>query len=91
MKELKDTIDDMLSDDYKKRFKSEYHQTKIRYEKLRRFNTKIEASNRTTYTENQVPMPKHDCPESILREQQSVMGNYLRLLEVRAEIEGIEL
>lgn len=91
MKNLKDTVEEMLSDDYVNRFKSEYWQTKIRYEALRKFNTRIEASTRTTFAEKKVDMPKHDCPEDILREQQSVMGNYLRLLEVRAEIEGIEL
>ena len=32
--ELKDTIDLMTSDDYKDRFKAEYYQTKIRYNKL---------------------------------------------------------
>ena len=91
MKSLKDTVEEMLSDNYKERFKAEYWQTKIRYEALRKFNTKIEASTRTTFAEKKVDMPKHDCPEDILREQQSAMGNYLRLLEVRAEIEGIEL
>ena len=91
MKSLKDTVEEMLSDNYKERFKAEYWQTKIRYEALRKFNTRIEASTRTTFAEKKVDMPKHDCPEDILREQQSVMGNYLRLLEVRAEIEGIEL
>ena len=64
--------------------------TLIRH-RLRKFNTRIEASTRTTFAEKKVDMPKHDCPEDILREQQSAMGNYLRLLEVRAEIEGIEL
>ncbi len=91
MKSLKDTVEEMLSDNYKERFKAEYWQTKIRYEALRKFNTRIEASTRTTFAEKKVDMPKHDCPEDILREQQSAMGNYLRLLEVRAEIEGIEL
>ena len=32
--ELKDTIDLMTSEDYKDRFKAEYYQTKIRYDKL---------------------------------------------------------
>ena len=39
--ELKDTIKMMTSEDYKERMKAEYLQTKIRYEKLRAFNTKI--------------------------------------------------
>jgi hypothetical protein len=89
--ELKDTIEMMNSPDYKERFKAEYYQTKIRYEKLKKFNTKIEASNRTMYMRPCVEMPKHDCPPDLLEEQQRVMGNYLHILEVRAEIEGIEL
>lgn len=89
--ELRDTIEMMNSTDYKERFKAEYYQTKIRYEKLKVFNTKIEAADRTMYQGNKVEMPKHDCPDELLRQQQSVMGEYLHLLEVRAVIEGIEL
>ena len=33
--EFKDTVDMMLSDDYKERFKAEYYQTKERYERLK--------------------------------------------------------
>lgn len=43
--ELKDTIEMMTSEDYKERFKAEYYQTKIRYEKLKKFNTRIEAAD----------------------------------------------
>lgn len=91
--EMSDTVALMCSDDYKDRFKAEYYQTKIRYEKLKKFNTKIEAARQMAYTTGKCkcPMPPHDCPDELLREQQSVMGNYLHLLEVRAEIEGIEL
>ena len=85
--ELKDTISMMQSEDYKERFIAEYKQTKIRYEKLKAFNTKIEAAH---ITEN-VEEPKHDCPAFLLREQQRIMGEYLNLLEVRAEIEHIDL
>ena len=93
MKELKDTIEMMNSEDYKERFKAEYYQTKIRYEKLKAFNTKIEAAKRTQYYGQAavVDMPKHDCPEELLRDQQSAMGNYLHILEVRAQIEGVAL
>lgn len=35
--------------------------------------------------------PKLDCPASILRWQQSAMGDYLHVLELRAVIEGIDL
>ena len=89
--ELKDTIEMMNSADYKERFKAEYYQTKNRYEKLKKFNTKIEAARSVAYSTKRVDMPKHDCPDELLREQQSVMGNYLHILEVRAEIEGITL
>ncbi len=34
MYELKDTIEGMTSADYKERFKAEYQQVKIRYDKL---------------------------------------------------------
>lgn len=95
--ELKDTIKNMTSENYKERFIAEYQQTKIRYEKLKAFNTKIEASQRTKFypigeePKSKVEMPKHDCPEDVLREQQSLMGQYLHILEVRAVIEGIQL
>ena len=84
--ELKDTIQMMCSSDYKERFKAEYYQTKIRYEKLKAFNNKIEAAI-VAGTEE----PKHDCPLSLLQDQQRQMGLYLKTLEIRAVIEGIEL
>lgn len=90
--ELNNTVELMNSSDYKDRFKAEYYQTKIRYEKLKKFNTKIEAAYATCMTENkEVEMPKHDCPDSVLNDQQRAMGQYLHILELRAEIEGIEL
>jgi len=87
------TIEMMRSSDYKERFRAEYEQTKIRYEKLKKFNTKIEAAGRMScYRIEPIPAePKHDCPPDLLREQQRTMGEYLHLLEVRAEIEHIEL
>lgn len=85
------TIALMRSPDYKDRFKAEYMQTKIRYEKLKAFNTRIEAAERTMYEKTKADVPEHDCPAEMLREQQSVMGEYLHILELRAVIEGIEL
>ena len=89
--DMSDTVDLMKSDDYKARFMAEYCQTKIRYEKLKKFNTKIEAAHRTMCCDNAVEEPKHDCPPDLLLDQQSAMGHYLHLLEVRAEIEGVDL
>lgn len=80
--ELKDTIRMMNSDDYKERFKAEYLQTKIRYDRLHKMVIKGEAG-----TLNFTP----SCSIELLREQKRHMGNYLYCLEVRAEIEGISL
>ena len=80
--ELKDTIGLMKSDDYKDRFKAEYYQTKIRYDKLHKMVIKYEAN--TLDFEPTTPL----C---ILRDQKRAMGEYLHNLEVRAEIEHIIL
>ena len=93
MKELKETTKLMTSTDYKERFVAEYYQTKIRYEKLKAFNTKIEAAQRVRFSEveNKLKEPIHDCPADILIEQQHILGEYLHILEIRAVIEGIDL
>jgi hypothetical protein len=93
MKELKETTKLMTSTDYKERFVAEYWQTKIRYEKLKVFNTKIEAAQRVRFSEveNKLKEPIHDCPADILVEQQHILGEYLHILEIRAVIEGIDL
>lgn len=80
--ELKDTIQGMTSGDYKERFKAEYQQTKIRYDKLDDMTVKYEAG--TLAFE-----PK--CSLDLLKEQKMHMGCYLRCLKIRAEIEGIKL
>lgn len=79
------------SSSYKERFIAEYIQLKQRYEKLKAFNTKIEAATRTRQMDNGLDEPEHDCPTGLLREQQAAMGEYLHILEVRAVIEGIDL
>lgn len=84
---LEDTVEFMMSSDYKKRFVGEYLQTKIRYEKLKAYNTKIAAAEMCM----KVTAPPHDCPYHLLRDQQSAMGEYLCMLEIRAVIEGINL
>ena len=80
--ELKDTIEMMNSDDNKERFKAEYQQVKIRYDKLNRMLIKMEAG-----TLDFTPV----CTKAILMEQKRYMGEYIRCLSVRAEMEGIEL
>lgn len=80
--ELKDTIELMTSANYKDRFKAEYYQTKIRYDKLHITIVKYEAG-----TLNFEP----SCSLEVLKAQASSMGQYLYQLEVRAQIEQIEL
>ncbi len=80
--ELKDTIELMNSEDYKERFKAEYLQAKIRYDKLDAMTVKYEAG-----TLNFTP----SCSLELLKEQKKHMGNYIRTLRIRAEIENIEL
>lgn len=80
--ELKDTVEMMNSNDYKERFKAEYYQAKIRYDKLDAMTVKYEAGT-LTFTPN--------CSLELLKEQKKYLGNYIRTLKIRAEIEGIEL
>ena len=80
--ELKDTISMMTSGDYKERFKAEYYQVKIRYEKLVAMVNKWDSGEL-----NFVPT----CPREIYDEQLAYMMNYMHILEHRAELEGIDL
>lgn len=80
--ELKDTAAMMESCDYKERFKAEYYQTKIRYEKLHRMIVKYDAG--TLCFEPTSPIER-------LKSQAKHMGEYLYDLEVRAQLEHISL
>lgn len=82
MMELKDTVEMMNSEDYQERFKAEYLQAKIRYDKLDAMTVKYEAG-----TLNFTPK----CSLELLKEQKSYMGNYIRCLKIRAEIEAVSL
>ena len=93
---LKETANAMVSLDYKERFKAEYWQLKIRLENLRKFNLRIKAGrmmNEMLCTESDKigRVPKHDCPDWLLSDQQRVMEDYLDILEERAIIENIDL
>lgn len=68
--------------DYKDRFKIEYMQLKERYTKLHSIIIKYHAGT-LEFTPN--------CPIYWLEEQAKYMGNYLKILEIRAEIEKINL
>lgn len=67
---------------WRERMQKEYHDLKTRYEKLHRMVTKYEAGT-LDFTPN--------CSLELLRQQKRHMGEYLHDLEIRAEVEGIEL
>lgn len=78
--ELESTIVWMTSPYYKERFKAEYYQLKIRFNKLQKMvsgwdNLKFEPS----------------CQKETYITQLDAMRIYLTILEYRAEIEGIDL
>lgn len=82
MEELAQTIELMQSADYKERLKAEYWQTKIRQSKLYQMILKYEAGTLDF---------EPTCSLELLKKQLSAMSEYLYLLEVRAEVEKIEL
>lgn len=68
--------------DYKERFKIEYAELKERHDKLKKIMVKYEAETLEF---------KPSCPPHLLGRQLEIMREYLHVLEVRAEIEGVEL
>lgn len=80
--ELKDTVQMMQSEDYKERFKAEYIQNVIRYQKLKSMLQKWDKGEL-----NFNPM----CPKSTYNMQIKAMTDYIVVLEARAVMEGIEL
>ena len=89
--ELKDTLEMMNGKDYKERFKAEYWQTKIRYEKLKKFNTKLNAAEIMKFEKNRYEEARFDCPLYLLKKQQKIMEEFIALPELRAVIENIKL
>lgn len=80
--ELKDTIEMMVSVDYKERFKAEYLQLKIRMTGLSNMLKKYKAGTLTF---------KPSCSYDLSNGQLKSMEMYAKYLEERAEIENIEL
>jgi hypothetical protein len=68
--------------DYKARMKTEYMQLKDKYDRLHKMLVKFDAG-KLEFTPT--------CPIELLREQASVMGRYLYILETRALIEEVDL
>ena len=80
--ELKDTINMMISEDYKERFKAEYFQNKIRLDKLTAMLEK--------WDKNELNF-KPTCPRSLYDLQVRSMKDNIAVLEARAAIEKIDL
>lgn len=80
--QLKDTIALMTSDDYKERFKAEYYQLVIRYNKLKGICDKWDKG---------VLEFTATCPRSTYKLQMAAMEDLIAVLEARAIMEGIEL
>lgn len=81
-KTLKDTVDEMTSKDYKERFKAEYDQLAIRMEGLSNMLHKMKEGT-LEFTPS--------CSYDLLASQLVAMEKYKHILEVRADIENIEL
>lgn len=80
--DLKQTIPLMQSEDYKERFIAEWAQTKIRLNKLDRMLQRHYSGTLDF---------ELTCPIILLEKQLLAMQQYADMLEVRAEIERIEL
>ena len=80
--ELKQTVELMNSSDYKERFKAEYYQLKIRYDKLHNMCEKWDKGE-LDFTPT--------CPREIYNRQLNAMYDYLTILEERAVIEKVDL
>lgn len=82
MIDYRDTVDDMLSDDYKRRFRAEYNQLKIRLTKLEGM-LKLWDDGLLKY--------QPTCPRSTLDLQVRAMRDYFAMLKARAVMENINL
>ncbi len=80
--ELRDTVEMMNSADYKERFKAEYQQNVIRYQKL---VAMLEKWDKEELKFEPV------CPRSTYNMQIKAMTDYIAVLEARAVMEGISL
>ena len=80
--ELKDTVTMMVDGDYKERFKAEYLQVKIRYDKLVNMCEKWDKGEL-----NFTPT----CDRNVYDRQLKAMKDYLSVLEERALKESVNL
>lgn len=77
------------SNDWKERLRGEYYELRIRYEKLKAYNVKTEAAR--CITDDRVTKAEDLYCDELRRRQQTTIGEYLHLLELRAAAAGIDL
>lgn len=68
--------------EWQTRFRIEYSELKERYNKLHKMLVKYDVGMLEF---------KPTCPIELLRKQKATMGEYLNILEIRAEIEKVTL
>ena len=79
---LAETVNAMVSTDYKERFKAEYHQLAYRLRNLKKLLKGWDDEN-LAFTPT--------CPRSVYDLQIKAMSEYKAILEARAVMEGINL
>ena len=80
--ELRDTVEMMNSADYRERFKAEYYQVVVRYQKLKAMLLKWDNGELNFHP---------TCPRSTYNMQIKAMTDYIAVLEARAVMEKVDL
>ena len=84
---LTDTVELMNSDDFKDRFRAEYHQLTIRLSELEKMLRETKFDYALSFLNHSFPNRSYD----LLHEQAVYMKQYQHVLEKRASIEDIDL
>lgn len=77
------------AEDWKDRLVNEYYEIKKRYNKLKKYNRKQTIQRNVSDTISAMPS-KEEYRNRLMSEQQSIMGRYLEILELRLTLENIE-
>lgn len=79
IKNLENTVDLMLSDNHIDRLKAEYMQTKIRYEKLKKWYLGFTAKDIYCGEPSELQLRYYE----LYNRQEKIMQEYLNILELR--------
>ena len=81
--------EEIIMESWKERLKEEYAQLKERYEKLKAYNNKKEVE--ANLIGDRIMKQEDYYSNRLLARQQEIMADYLKVLELRAELAHIEL